>query len=207
MYAVQAPARFSTRFADALAALAEAGLQAYACGWTEGDVARELVRAGSRDPGAPRDTAASAAYVALVWLTAEAADAATAAAVSGSGGGGGESVRRAASPSTSASSPAPRPSIRRPAAGRWASTAALSPATEGAWAGFVGLIVQGALGRGWAWFPLDRLGAELAAARGGPPPPPAAVAEWARVVYATLEALGVGPGGERAAAAQGRRAG
>ena len=189
VHAVQAPARFSTRFADALRALADAGLEAYACGWTEGDVTRELVRAGSRDPGAPTDTEASVAYVALVWLTAEAAEAAAAAAVAG--------PPPPSSSSSSVSLPAPLSapsSIRRPAAGRWASTAALSPATEAAWAGFVGLIVEANLRKGWVWFPLDRLSTELAASRGGSPPPPAAVAEWARVVYATLETLAGGSG-------------
>lgn len=197
VHAVQAPARFSTRFSEALAALAAAGLEAYACGWRESDVERELVRAGARDPGAPRDTAASLSYVALVWLTAEAADAAASAAA------GGERDL--------SSGPASPPPLRS-VAGRWAlspSTPALRPATHAAWAGFVRLIVDAAFTRGWAWFPLDRLGAELAAARpagggggeggeegGSPPPPPpspAAVAEWARVVYATLDALGPAP--------------
>jgi hypothetical protein len=58
----------------------------------------------------------------------------------------------------------------------------------------VGLIVEANLRKGWVWFPLDRLSTELAASRGGSPPPPAAVAEWARVVYATLETLAGGSG-------------
>ena len=52
------------------------------------------------------------------------------------------------------------------------------------------LIVAAALGeRRWAWYPLDRLAAELALSTGAPPPPPACTAEFARVVYATLDAV------------------
>lgn len=167
--------------------LTESALEAYCCGWTEDDARREITRASARVDGAPR-VEASAALVALVWLTAEAAKDVTRAAdvaVRWSKGevgrwwwekqrGGKKKKHNLASHPHTPTSPAP----------------AVSPATTATWSGFVSLIVGAALGeRRWAWYPLDRLATELALASDAPPPPPADVAELARVVYATLDAV------------------
>ena len=62
----------------------------------------------------------------------------------------------------------------------------VGPESMAAWRGFVHMIVIGYYEKRWAWYPIDRLQMELAATNGRTEKP-ALVAEFAGVVYATLE--------------------
>ena len=66
------PARRNLTFSKALDSLTASALEAYCCGWTEPDLDRELARAHACERDAPKP-AVAASYVLLVWLTAEAA--------------------------------------------------------------------------------------------------------------------------------------
>ena len=185
--------------------LTASALEAYCCGWTEPDLDRELARAHARERDAPLP-AVAASYVLLVWLTAEAAAEALG---SGGSGDGADAAARAASLGIARWSRAP--AVSEASRRRWSGFARLIVEAyykkQWAWYPVEALALEMSAAapavqpRGRrrhedpnaagdseeedAAFPSSPSSDDLIFASS-----PADVAEWARVVYATLDSLG-----------------